>query len=83
MRRRHFLRAAVLAGALASGEANINNHFVAPAVLRVEAGDPIVFLGGAPGYSTLRSWATLSPRGLTCSLVPSPEARHAVPPVRA
>ena len=32
--------------ALASGEANINNHFVAPSLLRVEAGDPIVILGG-------------------------------------
>ncbi len=32
--------------ALAAGEANINNHFVAPSILRVEAGDPIVFLGG-------------------------------------
>ena len=32
--------------ALASGEANINNHFVAPTLLRVEAGDPIVILGG-------------------------------------
>ena len=35
-----------IAEALASGEANINNHFVAPCVLRVEAGDPIVILGG-------------------------------------
>jgi NitT/TauT family transport system substrate-binding protein len=32
--------------ALAAGEANINNHFVAPSIVRVEAGDPIVFLGG-------------------------------------
>ena len=32
--------------ALASGEANINNHFVAPSIMRAEAGDPIVFLGG-------------------------------------
>ena len=32
--------------ALASGEANLNNHFVAPSLVRVEAGDPIVFLGG-------------------------------------
>ena len=32
--------------ALAAGEANINNHFVAPSIIRVEAGDPIVFLGG-------------------------------------
>jgi len=35
-----------IAEALASGEANINNHFVAPALIRAEAGDPIVFLGG-------------------------------------
>jgi NitT/TauT family transport system substrate-binding protein len=35
-----------IAEALASGEANINNHFVAPCVLRIEAGDPIVILGG-------------------------------------
>src|ERR671937_2239 len=32
--------------ALASGEADINNHFVAPSIIRIEAGDPIVFLGG-------------------------------------
>ena len=32
--------------ALASGEADINNHFVAPSIIRVEAGDPIVILGG-------------------------------------
>ncbi len=32
--------------ALASGEADINNHFVAPTIIRVEAGDPIVILGG-------------------------------------
>ena len=32
--------------ALASGEANINNHFVAPSIMRAETGDPIVFLGG-------------------------------------
>jgi NitT/TauT family transport system substrate-binding protein len=33
--------------ALASGEADINMHFVAPLILRLEAGDPIVILGGA------------------------------------
>src|SRR5439155_25207694 len=32
--------------ALASGEADINNHFAAPSIIRVEAGDPIVILGG-------------------------------------
>ncbi|HEV8436794.1 MAG TPA: ABC transporter substrate-binding protein [Methylomirabilota bacterium] len=32
--------------ALAAGDADINNHFVAPSIVRVEAGDPIVFLGG-------------------------------------
>ena len=32
--------------ALAAGEADINNNFVGPSILRVEAGDPIVFLGG-------------------------------------
>ena len=32
--------------ALASGEANINNHFAGPSIIRVEAGDPIVFLAG-------------------------------------
>ena len=35
-----------IAEALASGEANINNHFVAPSIMRAETGDPIVFLGG-------------------------------------
>ena len=32
--------------ALASGEANINLHFVAPAVIRLDTGDPIVILAG-------------------------------------
>jgi NitT/TauT family transport system substrate-binding protein len=32
--------------ALASGEASISGHFAAPVILRVEAGDPIVILGG-------------------------------------
>jgi NitT/TauT family transport system substrate-binding protein len=32
--------------ALAAGEADINNHFAAPSIVRIEAGDPIVILGG-------------------------------------
>jgi NitT/TauT family transport system substrate-binding protein len=32
--------------ALASGEADINNHFAGPSIIRVEAGDPIVMLAG-------------------------------------
>ncbi len=32
--------------ALASGEADLNGHFAAPVILRVEAGDPIVILAG-------------------------------------
>ena len=32
--------------ALASGEAHISGHFAAPVILRLEAGDPIVVLGG-------------------------------------
>src|ERR1051325_3394112 len=32
--------------ALASGEADIGGHFAAPVILRLEAGDPIVVLGG-------------------------------------
>jgi NitT/TauT family transport system substrate-binding protein len=32
--------------ALASGEADIGGHFAAPVILRLEAGDPIVMLGG-------------------------------------
>ena len=32
--------------ALASGEADIAGHFAAPVILRVEAGDPVVMLGG-------------------------------------
>jgi NitT/TauT family transport system substrate-binding protein len=45
----HYVRkegALGITGALASGEADINNHFVAPTIIRVEAGDPIVILGG-------------------------------------
>jgi NitT/TauT family transport system substrate-binding protein len=39
--------------ALASGEADINLHFVAPLLLRVEAGDPVVILaGGTSGASS-------------------------------
>jgi len=32
--------------ALASGEADLGGHFAAPVILRLEAGDPIVMLGG-------------------------------------
>ena len=32
--------------ALASGEADLGGHFAAPVILRLEAGDPIVILGG-------------------------------------
>src|SRR5262245_29450199 len=32
--------------ALVSGEANINMHFVAPTLLRLDAGDPLVILAG-------------------------------------
>jgi NitT/TauT family transport system substrate-binding protein len=32
--------------ALASGEADIGGHFAAPVILRLEAGDPVVMLGG-------------------------------------
>jgi NitT/TauT family transport system substrate-binding protein len=32
--------------ALASGEADISGHFAAPVILRLEAGDPIIILGG-------------------------------------
>jgi len=35
-----------MAQALASGEADIGGHFAAPVILRIEAGDPIVMLGG-------------------------------------
>jgi NitT/TauT family transport system substrate-binding protein len=45
----HYLKKAGTADieqALASGEADINGHFAAPLLLRLEAGDPIVVLGG-------------------------------------
>jgi len=32
--------------ALATGEADISGHFAAPVILRIEAGDPIVIVGG-------------------------------------
>jgi len=32
--------------ALASGEADINMHFAAPLIIRLDAGDPIVIVGG-------------------------------------
>jgi len=37
---------AEIATALASGEADLNNHFAAPLLLSLEAGDPIVILAG-------------------------------------
>ena len=45
----HYLKKAATDGiemALASGEADLNGHFAAPALLRLEAGDPIVILAG-------------------------------------
>ena len=45
----HYLQKAGTADietALASGEADLNGHFAAPLLLRLEAGDPIVVLGG-------------------------------------
>ena len=39
-------RVALIEKALASGEADINLHFAASLILRVEAGDPIVILAG-------------------------------------
>jgi NitT/TauT family transport system substrate-binding protein len=45
----HYLKKAGTDGietALASGEADLNGHFAAPALLRLEAGDPIVILAG-------------------------------------
>ena len=45
----HYLKKAGTADietALASGAADINGHFAAPLLLRLEAGDPIVILGG-------------------------------------
>jgi NitT/TauT family transport system substrate-binding protein len=45
----HYLKKAGTADietALASGEADLNGHFAAPLLLRLEAGDPIVILGG-------------------------------------
>jgi NitT/TauT family transport system substrate-binding protein len=35
-----------LEAALASGEADLNMHFVAPLIIRLEAGDPVVILAG-------------------------------------
>jgi len=45
----HYLQKAGTADietALASGEADLNGHFAAPLLLRLEAGDPIVILAG-------------------------------------
>jgi NitT/TauT family transport system substrate-binding protein len=45
----HYLQKAGTADietALASGEADLNGHFAAPSLLRLEAGDPIVILAG-------------------------------------
>src|SRR2546426_8273578 len=45
----HYLKkagGADIEAALASGEADLNGHFAAPLLLRLEAGDPIVILAG-------------------------------------
>jgi NitT/TauT family transport system substrate-binding protein len=68
--------------ALASGEADIGGHFAAPVILRVEAGDPIVMLGGEHvgcfellGSERIRTVGDLKGRAVAIpALDPSPYA---------
>jgi NitT/TauT family transport system substrate-binding protein len=68
--------------ALASGEADIGGHFAAPVILRLEAGDPIVMLGGEHvgcfellGSERIRTISDLKGRSVAVpALDPSPYA---------
>jgi NitT/TauT family transport system substrate-binding protein len=68
--------------ALASGEADIAGHFAAPVILRLEAGDPIVMLGGEHvgcfellGSERIRTIRNLKGRAVAVpALDPSPYA---------
>jgi NitT/TauT family transport system substrate-binding protein len=68
--------------ALASGEADLAGHFAAPVILRVEAGDPVVILGGEHigcfellGSERIRSIRDLKGRAVAIpELDPSPHA---------
>ena len=67
--------------ALASGDANINNHFVAPSIIRIEAGDPLVFLGGLhPGcfelFGTERVRAIRDLKGKTVAVLELGSSQH-------
>ncbi|MGH7331208.1 MAG: ABC transporter substrate-binding protein [Candidatus Rokuibacteriota bacterium] len=67
--------------ALASGEADINNHFVAPSIIRVEAGDPIVILGGLhigcfEVFGTDRVRAIRDLKGKTVAVLEIGSAQH-------
>ena len=67
--------------ALASGEADLNAHFAAPLIRRVEAGDPIVILAGEHvgcfelfGTDRVRSISDL--KGKTVAVPPLDSARY-------
>ena len=68
--------------ALASGEASLSGHFAAPVILRLEAGDPIVILGGEHvgcfelfGHERVRSVRDLKGKSVAIpALDPSPHA---------
>ena len=67
---------------LASGEADIGGHFAAPVILRIEAGDPVVMLGGEHvgcfellGSERIRTIGDLKGRAVAIpALDPSPYA---------
>jgi NitT/TauT family transport system substrate-binding protein len=67
--------------ALASGEADINMHFVGPLLLRVEAGDPVVILaGGHVGcfelFATERVRAVRDLKGKTLGVLELGSSQH-------
>ena len=68
--------------ALASGEADVNMHFNARLIMRVEAGDPIVVLsGGHPGcfelFGTDRVRAIRDLKGKTVAVLEPEGGQHA------
>jgi NitT/TauT family transport system substrate-binding protein len=67
--------------ALASGEADINNHFAGPSIVRLEAGDPIVFLSGLHAgcfelFATDRVHSVPDLKGKTVAVLELGSAQH-------
>jgi NitT/TauT family transport system substrate-binding protein len=73
--------AGAISVALASGEADINNHFAGPSIVSLEAGDPIVFLSGLHAgcfelFGTERVRTVRDLKGKTVAVVELGSAQH-------